>query len=1054
MNTLLQNRTKAPTAPTPSFEPVQNGLLGQHQGFSRFQGWDQSHRKPLASQPPLIQAKLAIGEPDDQYEREADRVAETVMRMPETYSCCQPTRTESLQRQATSTATMEQAPSSVYEVLRSPGQPLDAEMRAYMEQRLGHDFGHVRVHTDRRAAESAARIGALAYAVGPNLVFSPGQYRPGTSEGRRLMAHELTHTVQQGEPAVSSAMVRSRRPVPAIQCDVEDPKRFRRVHEGLFHQAGGGGELLEWVDPRPGVTGTEETLFRQAKDAIQQYMGDETNEGYFGGPVTPATTEGPLDTDAVEANRHILSRFPMIPAPASEAQIRSAVSVMTSSVTAGLPSGLTPQETREAVEDRQRQWLYNNLQQLCRSCHVHDYRISETDPRMVAFLNRLLGDRDVGGALQTMASRVAAFHTAEGQGGRVFVHEGLDPEYRLGTVFHELTHFYSHAVFRAWVETTTDERRYSDGFTEYLARLAMPDEVRDRRTEYQGRLDSVNAQVAAHVPVDDIARAYFAGEVWRIETASDVSLREAGPQLGLYEEAAEREEIEASRTGPGINQTVALGRHYRFMNLGFDRPTPKPEHVDFFRRVKSERLDPDPAVAVRFVGHASTAGAPAYNEQLSLRRAQAFYEMAQAEGVSSGRLIDAADPPHFGETRVTATEEDPTTRAFNRRVEMMLQPVADEETEAQTIIRRRSRVDVATSVQAYRVSYPGSRGGLLTLALLARLRNRRMSASAATAAVGAGERRFGRSPRNIEERAGVSAGTSTATPSGTTAQRRAVVIGNAVYDPGTTMGHTVDPTRPLPGSLTDASRIASALSRRGYSVTRHDNQTATGIDSALNTALTGLGAGSELFFFYSGHGTMEGLIGVDGAPFTPVQMLAIRSAARTAQVNLMINTDSCHTGIFADAIRGAELRDTRTAAAGGGHPTLVPLIDAAIAVQDSKDAYNRNIQAWWTRRYELEATMNAATPAGGSALNAAIDACEAHYLTGALHWNNFVTRTNPLLSAMRTAAAAEGITLRSLTLTQLTSPYNVTGEWLVQAGLDDMDTLTNQVLTTADGRLP
>jgi hypothetical protein len=89
------------------------------------------------------------------------------------------------------------SPSSVQEVLRSPGQPLDPATRTFMEPRFGHDFSRVRVHTDARAAESARAVNALAYTVGRDVVFGVGQYAPGTSEGRRMLAHELTHVMQQ-----------------------------------------------------------------------------------------------------------------------------------------------------------------------------------------------------------------------------------------------------------------------------------------------------------------------------------------------------------------------------------------------------------------------------------------------------------------------------------------------------------------------------------------------------------------------------------------------------------------------------------------------------------------------------------------------------------------------------------------------------------------------------------------------------------------------------------------------------------------------------------------
>jgi len=92
-------------------------------------------------------------------------------------------------------------------VLNSPGHPLDAAAREYMEPRFGHDFGHVRVHTNSAAAESAQSISAVAFTAENNIVFNSGQYSPGTSEGRRLLAHELTHVVQQegGVPAIQRA---------------------------------------------------------------------------------------------------------------------------------------------------------------------------------------------------------------------------------------------------------------------------------------------------------------------------------------------------------------------------------------------------------------------------------------------------------------------------------------------------------------------------------------------------------------------------------------------------------------------------------------------------------------------------------------------------------------------------------------------------------------------------------------------------------------------------------------------------------------------------------
>lgn len=158
----------------------------------------------------LIQAKLAVSQPGDVYEQEADRVADTVMRMlappaaPTSNSALTMIQLrDSLPNPRIQRGAAETVPPIVHEVLRSPGQPLDASARAFMEPRFGHDFSQVRVHVDTRAMKSAREVNANAYTVGHNIVFGAGRFEPGTQEGQGLLAHELAHTLQQtgGAPA-------------------------------------------------------------------------------------------------------------------------------------------------------------------------------------------------------------------------------------------------------------------------------------------------------------------------------------------------------------------------------------------------------------------------------------------------------------------------------------------------------------------------------------------------------------------------------------------------------------------------------------------------------------------------------------------------------------------------------------------------------------------------------------------------------------------------------------------------------------------------------------
>ncbi len=147
-----------------------------------------------------LQTKLTIGTSNDPLEQEADRVAEQVLAAPSNPAVSgAPLHIQRLTGQATGQTDTTSV--SVDRVLASPGSPLGPALRQDMEQRFGHDFSQVRVHTGAAAEQSAERVNAEAYTVSNSIVFGPGRYAPATLEGRRLIAHELTHVVQQGGTA-------------------------------------------------------------------------------------------------------------------------------------------------------------------------------------------------------------------------------------------------------------------------------------------------------------------------------------------------------------------------------------------------------------------------------------------------------------------------------------------------------------------------------------------------------------------------------------------------------------------------------------------------------------------------------------------------------------------------------------------------------------------------------------------------------------------------------------------------------------------------------------
>lgn len=170
---------------------------------------------------PAIQAKLTVSSPGDVHEQEADWVASAVMRMPDSSvreTSVVSSASSGLQRMCTKcdddlekksvapvqrkeqTGEVPAVTSSVtanIQSMRGGGRELTASTRAFFEPRFGADFSSVRVHTDERANETAKSIGAKAFTHGRDIAFASGQYSPGSSEGQHLLAHELTHVVQQ-----------------------------------------------------------------------------------------------------------------------------------------------------------------------------------------------------------------------------------------------------------------------------------------------------------------------------------------------------------------------------------------------------------------------------------------------------------------------------------------------------------------------------------------------------------------------------------------------------------------------------------------------------------------------------------------------------------------------------------------------------------------------------------------------------------------------------------------------------------------------------------------
>lgn len=198
-------------------------MLRQRVGNQAFQALKSQRADEALRRSQSIQAKLTISQPRDVHEQEADRVADAVMRMPspdmqqmpavssaasipEVQRMCAECEEElgknagAPVRRKEQTADVPPIMPSVdanIRALRGGGSALPTATRAFFEPRFGADFSDVRVHTSTRAEEAAQSINAKAFTLGRDIAFNRGQYVPESNEGRKLLAHELTHVVQQ-----------------------------------------------------------------------------------------------------------------------------------------------------------------------------------------------------------------------------------------------------------------------------------------------------------------------------------------------------------------------------------------------------------------------------------------------------------------------------------------------------------------------------------------------------------------------------------------------------------------------------------------------------------------------------------------------------------------------------------------------------------------------------------------------------------------------------------------------------------------------------------------
>jgi hypothetical protein len=285
----------------------------------------------------FFQPKLTINQPNDVFEQEADEMADNVMRMPapsfndsaffkpairsvqrKCHDCEEEDKMLHRKESSYGEAERNNQLDSYVASLGSSGQHLPEASRTFFEPRFGYDFSNVRVHNDTVAAKSAQSINALAYTTGNNIVFNNGQFSPDSDSGKRLMAHELTHIVQQGggatnvkRKAASTSCTANANGAPADPAATLQAANDRAVLMSLGTSLLLSSESLFIKDPATGPSSISTFFHRRFGDPVPAPGGRFTNR--FTGTlhasmILAQSSEMQFVSDHLERISHLLDK--------------------------------------------------------------------------------------------------------------------------------------------------------------------------------------------------------------------------------------------------------------------------------------------------------------------------------------------------------------------------------------------------------------------------------------------------------------------------------------------------------------------------------------------------------------------------------------------------------------------------------------------------------------------------------------------------------------------------------------------------------------------------
>ncbi len=517
-----------------------------------------------------LQRKLSIGSTNDPLELEADRVADQVMAYQAAHSFSN-TSAPKIQRRAdasieaaTETGT---APASVERVLERSGSPLPASSRKEMEQRFGYDFSQVRIHTDKEAQNSAAEVNANAYTQKNNIVFGSGYFAPETIQGKKLLAHELTHVVQQSAAdKLASADIGASAPgitqAAPLQISRSSTPQLRRM-TSKEAQKKLWGLVPDIVKPYA------KPIALQARDAIET--------------VIPPTTELPKAVEAVVEKAASVAPIinPPTPAPAAKTEAKPAAPAPKKPSAGSWISGAT----KEKVRDKAMENLGTVKGVMLEATNIVDSLIWVSHA----------GNELAEGGIDKVSSYMGASEESRQDALKVY-----------RTVFSQYAAIQEQAKKNGWIDEVTGAVAVSgkfskafDGAAEDLEQKAFGDLPKEQATIFTnyelGELKgAVGSQVAlAYVGVEEVQLVLKGlGVIGAVK--SIVSSVQQNPTGWKTDPNFWVAILNAALTVVGLRQTKAAARLSRFLIAAGSLGNAIPIILNLAKHYSDPQLDADP----------------------------------------------------------------------------------------------------------------------------------------------------------------------------------------------------------------------------------------------------------------------------------------------------------------------------------------------------------------------------------------------------------------------------------------------------------------------------